>query len=370
MTLKNKNLAFFFTKGISLKIWDDVGMLEREVAPYNLLAEKFNKIYFFTYGNKTELKYKKYLADDIEIVYKKSRLPDVIYQLVLPFKFRKILKDCDFLKTNQIDGSLSAAISKILYKKSKLIIRSGYIASLNAKFYKSSLFFRFYINIVEWFGYRICDKAFIPAKDNYDYLIKKYSFLKKKLITKNNSINTDIFKPLSVERKYDIGYVGRLNKDKNLISLLRAVKDLNLKLCFIGQGDEKQDLLDFTRGNNVNLTIIDRVNNYRLPFYYNSFKYYVFPSLHEGNPKTLLEAMGCGLPVVGCNVVGVNNLIVNNKTGLLSNINSDSLKNNILTLINDRKLQKRLGENARRFILENYSLDKLIKKEIKIYETL
>jgi len=55
--LKNKKLALFFTLGMSLKKWDEIAILDREIKPYDLLALKFEEIYFITYGNEDELKY-------------------------------------------------------------------------------------------------------------------------------------------------------------------------------------------------------------------------------------------------------------------------------------------------------------------------
>ena len=52
--LKNKKLAFFFTLGMSLELWEKIGTIKREVAIYNKLSYEFEKIYFFTYGNKNE----------------------------------------------------------------------------------------------------------------------------------------------------------------------------------------------------------------------------------------------------------------------------------------------------------------------------
>ena len=74
--LKTKELALFFTTGVSLKTWFDIGSIEREVALYNVLSKYFNAIYFFTYGNEEDLQFKKYLADNIIIVHKKYSTND------------------------------------------------------------------------------------------------------------------------------------------------------------------------------------------------------------------------------------------------------------------------------------------------------
>ncbi|MBU0707871.1 glycosyltransferase [Patescibacteria group bacterium] len=367
MNLKNKNLALFLTDGMSLHKWHEIGMLEREIAPYNYLADFFDHIYIFSYGGSEDLQYNNQLKNNVSVVIKKSTVSNSLYQLTLPFLYRKLLSKCQFYKTNQIYGSIPAIISKILFRKNILVIRSGYIATLNAKLYKKTFYKRAMINMIEWLAYNLCNISFIPTKENADYLINRYGFLKKKLFTLNNSINIEIFKPINCEKKYDIGYVGRLNADKNLLNLLEAIKDSGYKVCFIGRGEEKDSLEKYAQENSIDLEFIDKVNNYDLPKYYSAFKIYAFPSLHEGNPKTLLEAMACGLPIVGCDVIGVNNIIKDGKNGLLSRPDASNLKEKIVHLMSNQSLMNDLGQQARQFIKQNYDFSIIINKELDIY---
>ncbi len=367
--LKNKNLGFFMNYFSSLKIWDKFGMLQREIALYNRLAKEFGKIYIFTYGNKNELNYEKYLENNIVIVPKKIKIPDVIYEFLLPFIHWKSIKQCDILKTNQNSGTIAPAIAKFLYRK-KFIERSGYIGSEAARLSKFPFYAKAYFWLAENFSYRLCDQAFIPTKENREILLKKYPYLKNKLIIMNNFIDTDLFKKEEKEKKYDIIYVARFDKDKNHKTLLEAAKKLNLKILFIGKGEEKENTKKLASSNNINLTIIERIPNDKLPEYYNSSKICVFPSLHEGNPKALLEAMSCELPIVACDVVGVNNLIVHKKNGLLSAPDSLKIRENILQLLGDGLLMQNMGKAARDNIVENYSLDKVFAQEINIYKNI
>lgn len=368
--LKEINLAVFIDTGISLKICDALGILSRELSLYNKLAEEFNNIYLFTYGSKDDLVYKKYLKDNVFIIPKNSSLYDYLYELILPFKFRKILTKCAIYKSLQIAGSLAPTISKVLFGH-KLVIRSGYIASIHvAKFLRPPMHFRIYIHIVEFISYLLCDRAFIPMKNNYDMLLHKYPFLKKKLVMVNNNIDTDIFKPDVKEKLYDIIYVSNLRRNKNHYVLLQAVADSNLSLCFIGQGPLKKEITEFAKQHNIQLKLIDRIQNDKLPEYYNASRICVFPSRHEGNPKSLLEAMSCELPVIGFDVIGVRDLITHGENGLLSPPDVTGLKSTIRGLLGDPSLQNRIGRQARTYILENFSLTNLAEKEIRIYREL
>ncbi|MCK4819308.1 hypothetical protein KA005_26285, partial [bacterium] len=68
--LKDKTLALVFTVGVSLKLWHEIGMIDREVAIYNELSKYFKHIFFFTYGGE-DLKFKNYLANNITVVPKR-----------------------------------------------------------------------------------------------------------------------------------------------------------------------------------------------------------------------------------------------------------------------------------------------------------
>jgi glycosyltransferase involved in cell wall biosynthesis len=373
--LKKYNLAFFFDLGGSLKTWDDFGMLAREIALYNLLAEKFGKIYFLTYGNKTESEYKNLLAKNIIILPKKINLPNtnffnLVYEFLMPLCYLSKIRNCRFYKTNQNFGSIAPAISRILHPQNKLIVRSGYIASLNAELYNSPWYIKLYLWTAENISYYFCDKALIPTKQNYDILTKKYPVLKKKLLEMNNFIDTDLFQKKIFAPVYDVIYVARLDKDKNHVLLLEAARNLDLKILFVGQGPEKENLEKFAEEKDLKVKFIARVPNNELPEYYNKSRICVFPSLHEGNPKTLLEAMSCKLPVIGLDVLGVRNIIRHLDNGWLLKPDVKELRGAIQALLQDPELCERMGKAARTYIEKNFSLKKLLLKETSVYEEL
>ena len=354
----------------SLQIWDKFGMFRREILLYNSLAKEFNKIYIFTYGDMKELDYAQYFEKNVIIVPKKFKTPDVIYEFLLPFVRRKYIKECDIFKTNQNSGAIAPTIAKIIYRK-KLIVRSGYVGSDFAKLNSWPLYAKLYFWFAENFSYYFCDQAFVPTQKGYNYLIKKYKFLKNKLMMMNNFVDVDFFRRKDQDKKYDIIYVARLDgKQKNHRGLLEAAEGLILKILFIGQGTEKINILDEAKKRNIDLQLKEMVPHQEIADYYNSARMCVFPSLFEGNPKALLEAMSCELPVVAFNVPGISNLIRNGETGLISAVDSDIMRDNIQRIIRDRTLAERLGKNARQFIMDNFSFKRLLTKEIEVYKFL
>ena len=130
--LKDKKLALFFSKGVSLRIWDRIGSINREIRPYNELAKYFKEIYFITYGDKSELNYKKLLAENIKILFRKFPISAEFYQFLIPFVYLLKLRKVDIYKTNQMVSVVPALILKILYKK-PLVLRCGYEWFLNSQ---------------------------------------------------------------------------------------------------------------------------------------------------------------------------------------------------------------------------------------------
>ena len=159
-----------------------------------------------------------------------------------------------------------------------------------------------------------------------------------------------------------------MHEEKNLPNLLKAVKDSkNIKLKIVGKGELKDEILKLKDKYSLDLEIIESVPNSKLPEIYNWADIYIQPSLYEGNPKTILEAMSCGLPVIASNVEGINSVIKNHENGCLCEINIKSIKNSISEIIENKTLRETIGNKARSFIEENYDLKKTIKNELTLY---
>jgi len=365
--LKNLNLALFFTKGMSLAKWAQVGMLEREVEPYNELAKHLNKIYMFTYGDKSDLNYKKYLADNIEIIYKNKRMGDFRYSFLMPNYHKNIIKNCHILKSLQMLGAWSIFSAKRFAKRSKFILRTGYTLSLFDK--KKKKYLKYFIeSLIEKMLYKKCDYGFVASAEDFNYVVKKYKIKESKLKLIPNYININVFKPKSVSKINNrIVFVGRLNAQKNLFSLITALKDTGMGLDIIGKGELEQKLKDHAKKNKVDVKFLGAVPNHRLPDFLNKYDFFILPSYYEGMPKTLLEAMSCGLVCIGTNVSGIKEVIKHNSNGYLCKTDSDSIKNAILEVAKSKKLQKKYSSNARQTILKHFSLEIILKKEIDLY---
>lgn len=368
--LKNKKLALFMTRGMSLSEWKKIGILEREIKPYQKISEYFDKVYIFTYGNKIEQSYLIFFSKNVEIVTKPFFLPVIIYSFIFPFIHRKKLKEVDIIKTNQMDGSWSAVISKKLYK-SKLVVRCGYewlqtVEKLNKSFFKRTIAL-----FVERFAYRNADIIILTSEEAKIFIIKKFDISIKIIKIISNYVDTDLFKSLPIEKeKNRIIFIGRLEKEKNLINLFYGLEGVNANLVVIGDGSLKYELEKIAKEKKINAVFKGNISQALIPVELNKSEIFILPSFYEGNPKVLLEAMSCGLACIGTDVQGINTIIKQGENGILSLTDSNSIKLAIVSLFENKQLRDRLGFNARKTIEENNDFSIFIKKELEIYKSL
>jgi len=100
---------------------------------------------------------------------------------------------------------------------------------------------------------------------------------------------------------------------------------------------------------------------------------FVLPSwpYMEGLPRVVIEAMACGLPVVGTDVSGTNEAVVQDETGLLvPPKDATSLANAIMKLVNDPQLRTRFGKNGRQRVEQVFDIAKHVREVEKLYKEL
>lgn len=367
--LKSYNLAFFMSPGSSLASWEKSGLLTRELAPLKILAAHFNKIFIFSYGRRSELAYQSRLPKNIIIKPRLLPIPSRWYQYFLPFFYFKTIRQSDFLKTNQMGSVVPALIAKRLNPRAKLVIRTGYTQSLFDQLagHDNSQSLK-----LERRAYRRCDIALITSHSDQDYLIKTHKIPAGKIYVIANYINTDLFRPLPQSKYLDrLVFIGRAgDPQKNILTLLNALAGADLTLDIIGKTKNITAVESAAAKLHIPINWLGIVSNENLPALLNRYSIFVLPSLYEGMPKSLLEAMSCGLACIATDVSGSREVITDNQNGLLAEPTSASLRAKILFLKDNPALQKTLGQNARAFVIQNFSLQTQIQKEISIYGSL
>lgn len=171
-----------------------------------------------------------------------------------------------------------------------------------------------------------------------------------------------------------IGYVGRLDPIKGLLTLLKAFETISretkgCKLTLVGPDfGMKRALISVIRRKKLSgVTFLGPVSYDRLPDIYRGLDVVVTPSLFEIFGMSTLEAMACGKPVVSTRVGGLTDLIQEGYNGyLVGSDDDDALANRVNYLLQHKDIARRLGENARKKALE-YSIGRTADLTEKAY---
>jgi len=368
-------ICLFFTHGMSLKKWDDTGLLHREVKLYIKLVQLGYKVIFFTYGDESDLLYQKILPG-IKIIpawkgWKKIPSEKISFfcSWFLPWKFRKEFSGIDCIKTNQMWGAWVPLIFRF-FTKTPLFVRCGYEAYKNLLKESGSQITRVLLYWVSRWAYASGDKVALSCKSDLEFAVNTFGLDTNKAFVHPNCVDTQLFCPQTPDIYYSdrLLYVGRLDTQKNLDSLIKAVRFSNVGLDIIGSGNLKDALILLANQTGADVNFYDIVPNSELSRIFARYPVFILPSKYENSPKALLEAMSCGKAVIGSYVDGIKEVIIDGENGLLSGTSMDSLAKNINKLIKNEALLKKLGNSARRYILDNYALEEYVQREIKVYE--
>jgi len=230
------------------------------------------------------------------------------------------------------------------------------------------------------------------ATTNASVLVRKAkAFVEREIHLIPNGIDAELFKPmernealgemLNVEgsKSKVIGFVGELREKKGQLPLQSGYAQINKRhpatLLVVGEvraGVDEQAWAEF-RGANPDCQVIvtGQVPHKDLPAYYSLMDVFVHPSLRDGMPNALLEAMACGLPVVATPVGGAADVIEDGKNGIFVNVNNaDDLAEKILYLLDNSEKRGELGKNARESILDRFTPEKELEANLEVYRTL
>jgi len=192
-----------------------------------------------------------------------------------------------------------------------------------------------------------------------------------------NGINTNLFKNEGNSLKENgIIWIGRLVPGKRpdlAIKIFTKIKEKykNLKLIIIGDGPLKGLVLDLLKKSpfRQDITYFPFVKNEELPKYYSSAKIFLLTSTTEGLPRTLLEAFSCEIPAVISRIPHLSDVI--ERSGLMVKENSiDEFLSAIEYLLENPKIQKKMGISGRKKVVLFYSWDLFVTKNLELYKTL
>jgi glycosyltransferase involved in cell wall biosynthesis len=169
-----------------------------------------------------------------------------------------------------------------------------------------------------------------------------------------------------------LGAVGRLDYQKGHSFLIEAVAKLRatqpVKLVLVGDGPLRRELENLARTLRIEEACLFAGEVQDIPAWLSAFDVFALPSLWEGLPNALLEAMAMGLAVVATKVDGVPELVRHDANGLLCEPkDTQTLFVALQDLVLDPELRQRLGAEAKRAIKEKFRLMDMIANYEKLY---
>jgi glycosyltransferase involved in cell wall biosynthesis len=202
-----------------------------------------------------------------------------------------------------------------------------------------------------------------------------------------NGVDTDYYSPDQKNKKNQVNqvkvvYVGRISEKKGVIELIKAwIKVVsvfpNSELILAGKDSNynKQkstiEVLKKILPESIKNTVRFKgfLKSEKIKKLFNDSDICVFPSHREALGLVVLEAMAMEKPVVCSRIGSFYEIIEDGINGVLCNQNDvDDISNQIIKLLSDRDLQTSIGQNARRTVLDNFSLEKTSEENIQYYK--
>jgi len=217
--------------------------------------------------------------------------------------------------------------------------------------------------IITYFIFNSVDKITVTGSKSKEILINN-GIDGNKIHILPNSIDINYYSPMNIKKEFDIINLGRLSKEKELIIFLHVIYQLtkiypDLKVGIGGKGPEKETIeskiAELRLENNLVLLgyVKDSMN------FYNKGKLFVHTSSTEGLPRTVIEAMACGVPCVASNVGDMEDIVKDGVNGFLVNDyrDIDGFTDKIRTLLSDSTLYESFSDSAAEQARSNYSYE-------------
>lgn len=310
----------------------------------------------------------------------------------------------DFLKENSVDYELHEELLpklKRIWRMIKLLKRIkpdvviSFLPSVNKTMCIVRFFIRFYLIVSErshtqvfdfrtklgFLLYKKADRIVANSKSEVNNIVSHIPSLRKKLIAIPNFVDVNLFIPNELEnrsKKLNILCVGRVIPSKNLLRFIDAVaivvsKGYEFNVCWAGHQYDKLYLENVRKrilqyNLQETITLLGQCEN--IVKEYQKADVFCLPSLFEGYPNVLVEAMSCRLPVI-CSNVCENPLIVEDGiNGFLFNPNDTiSIANSIEKLLKmSHKERIDMGFRNREKIINNNSIDSFVNQYIKLID--
>ena len=164
-----------------------------------------------------------------------------------------------------------------------------------------------------------------------------------------------------------IGRITQIKRPDRFLDVVAKVKTDGIKVKFIvaGAGEQLQYCQDRVANENLPVTFLGWREDIEVVLAAADFV--ILTSDNEGTPLSLIQAGMVGIPVVATNVGSTNEIVVNGKTGFLTDLSVDELAEAVMKLAENSNLRAQMGTAGQEFTLARYGVERLVKDHQDLY---
>jgi glycosyltransferase involved in cell wall biosynthesis len=288
---------------------------------------------------------------------------------LIPARFTYLMKKCDIIHFHQAEFSFP--LFSFSVRKPKILHLHGVRLSYFRRYHLSRLLLQKTANL------------YLSLSRQMQEDLVTLGIPEDKTAILPNPVDISEFCPGKKNLSNIILYVGRMTPDKGLHVLLESLRYVKtpISLKIIGPAPKIFELtyfgkiLELIRNENVKskhkIDYLGTVEKKVLVRQYQEASVLVLPSLYEPFAVVILEALACGTPVIATMVGGIPEIIRNYETGILVPSNNPlRLAEAIDYLMENKDIRDHMGNAGRKFVVETYAMEILVKRLLAIYEKL
>ena len=291
---------------------------------------------------------------------------------------RRVIREHD-INLIQTHGYKASAIGFFL----KLLCRLPWIGCAHG-FIEESRKLRLY-NRIDRLVLRRADRI-VAVSNSMKALLTQHGIAAQKIRVIHNAIDPNETVPSTsgkeIRQRYGltsdqkvIGVIGRLNPEKGQMIFLRAMEKTarsfpGVKALIIGDGQDRAMLEGFCREKGLSDHVVFLGYQEEIADYYQALDLLVLPSLSEGLPNTVLEAMSFGVPVLATAVGGVPEIIQNGNGMMVPPNDPGTLAERMIELLGDGALRQAIGLKGKNSLYPRFAPDSRVRQIVSLYEEL
>ncbi|MBA9084536.1 glycosyltransferase involved in cell wall biosynthesis [Fontibacillus solani] len=240
-----------------------------------------------------------------------------------------------------------------------------------------------YIAAEEFYGAVSSDMTIVPTQWLKNLLIDEFGVAEHKLKVIPYGIDIKSFKkrlqqhvdlPVKEGHKVFIcpARLVTIKGHKYLLDALARLKQVRSDwICFLlGNGPCRNELLVQRQALGLEQHVEFLGDRNDVPAILGRGDIFVLPSIQDNLPFSVMEAQAAGKPIVVSNAGGIPEMVTHEETGLISPVGeSEQMFKNLLRLMEDRDLRKRIGEQARRWAIQQWSTHTLMQRTMDVYSS-